>query len=744
MTTSTSATTTTAAAAATAQLAAGPCFPPHPSPSTIGPLYIAHFATTHATFRLPDFYSAAAYLEVPFAFVPVPVSKNYPSAASSSASMSDKHAQSSTSTSTSAWQPDPTRPYQLVYLPSDAVAQQLLRRCVSLRSIWAYWAHGSSYAELHALAQTPSHRPLWEPSITVPSWKAHVFSYSGTISERRKVDVIQSFAYMEFQGRIQLREPSMRWGVMEEYLGQDLWPAGYQPTAAPSRAERLQQEGRASAGASADADTSPSSAAAGAAAATGKAAPAAKHEPVSHLMQDPTATGDGDPRLVQIFAGRRIDLRVESLVPSLSRMGIASGSGAAAEPPRYRKSNDPALEGQTGLARDLIDKLDLKKRVYIGNTSMESEMSLLMASLALAGPGRMVYDPFAGTGSLLYAAAVFGAMTLGSDIDGRTMRGKTNAKLKESDPARAGSIGIIKSAQQYGVRDRILDCLVCDMSRAPFRRSLFEGKPASSSSSSSSSSSAGVAVQGEGGFLDGIVADPPYGVRAGAKRLGKRDPEKQRDEAFWMPDGLGPGKGCWSHERSDYIPPTRPYHLVDLIDDLLEYAYNLLKPHGRLVFWLPVVIDADDGQDDDDGGEGEGEGEGEGGGGQQRERCGSGGGEKVKVDLPRHKRARGQGRMRLLHHSLQDFGRWGRRLITMEKVPPSEDVDGHEGDLEGNGDGEREGGGEAGVGRTAVRAPRTDGRGVYRADADPDEFRNRYFVPRSERAAQQQQQQQQR
>ncbi|EPQ27304.1 uncharacterized protein PFL1_05226 [Pseudozyma flocculosa PF-1] len=680
MTTSTSATTTTAAAAATAQLAAGPCFPPHPSPSTIGPLYIAHFATTHATFRLPDFYSAAAYLEVPFAFVPVPVSKNYPSAASSSASMSDKHAQSSTSTSTSAWQPDPTRPYQLVYLPSDAVAQQLLRRCVSLRSIWAYWAHGSSYAELHALAQTPSHRPLWEPSITVPSWKAHVFSYSGTISERRKVDVIQSFAYMEFQGRIQLREPSMRWGVMEEYLGQDLWPAGYQPTAAPSRAERLQQEGRASAGASADADT----------------------------------------------------------------MGIASGSGAAAEPPRYRKSNDPALEGQTGLARDLIDKLDLKKRVYIGNTSMESEMSLLMASLALAGPGRMVYDPFAGTGSLLYAAAVFGAMTLGSDIDGRTMRGKTNAKLKESDPARAGSIGIIKSAQQYGVRDRILDCLVCDMSRAPFRRSLFEGKPASSSSSSSSSSSAGVAVQGEGGFLDGIVADPPYGVRAGAKRLGKRDPEKQRDEAFWMPDGLGPGKGCWSHERSDYIPPTRPYHLVDLIDDLLEYAYNLLKPHGRLVFWLPVVIDADDGQDDDDGGEGEGEGEGEGGGGQQRERCGSGGGEKVKVDLPRHKRARGQGRMRLLHHSLQDFGRWGRRLITMEKVPPSEDVDGHEGDLEGNGDGEREGGGEAGVGRTAVRAPRTDGRGVYRADADPDEFRNRYFVPRSERAAQQQQQQQQR
>ena len=39
-------------------------------------------------------------------------------------------------------------------------------------------------------------------------------------------------------------------------------------------------------------------------------------------------------------------------------------------------------------------------------------------------PGKFVYDPFAGTGSLLYTCAHWGSMVVGSDIDGRQMRGK--------------------------------------------------------------------------------------------------------------------------------------------------------------------------------------------------------------------------------------------------------------------------------------------------------------------------------
>lgn len=63
---------------------------------------------------------------------------------------------------------------------------------------------------------------------------------------------------------------------------------------------------------------------------------------------------------------------------------------------------------------------DVKKRAYFGNTSMEAEISLLMANqtqvcdssidvvmdqqltLWQAAPGKLMYDPFIGTGSMAY------------------------------------------------------------------------------------------------------------------------------------------------------------------------------------------------------------------------------------------------------------------------------------------------------------------------------------------------------
>lgn len=74
---------------------------------------------------------------------------------------------------------------------------------------------------------------------------------------------------------------------------------------------------------------------------------------------------------------------------------------------------------EEGSARALISRFDVKKRVYFGNTSMEAEISLLMANQCLvspskqsfvlqtnftlqARPGSLVYDPFMGTGSMAY------------------------------------------------------------------------------------------------------------------------------------------------------------------------------------------------------------------------------------------------------------------------------------------------------------------------------------------------------
>ena len=40
-----------------------------------------------------------------------------------------------------------------------------------------------------------------------------------------------------------------------------------------------------------------------------------------------------------------------------------------------------------------------------------------------------------------------------------------------------------------------------------------------------------------------------------------------------------------------YIPPTKPYELSALAADLVVLARYLLNPGGRLVFFLPTVID---------------------------------------------------------------------------------------------------------------------------------------------------------
>jgi len=65
-----------------------------------------------------------------------------------------------------------------------------------------------------------------------------------------------------------------------------------------------------------------------------------------------------------------------------------------------------------GADRKLIPTYQLKSRNYLGPTAMDAEMAFLMANQALATSGKLVYDPFVGTGSVLVAAAHFGAMTM--------------------------------------------------------------------------------------------------------------------------------------------------------------------------------------------------------------------------------------------------------------------------------------------------------------------------------------------
>ena len=136
-----------------------------------------------------------------------------------------------------------------------------------------------------------------------------------------------------------------------------------------------------------------------------------------------------------------------------------------------------------GSQRDAINTYSLKSRRYLSTTSMDSELSLITANLTLAAPGKLFYDPFVGTGSFLIASSHFGAITMGSDIDGRAVRGKQGRN-------------IVSNFQQYGLLESYLDGFISDLTHCPLRI---------------------------GRILDGILCDPPYGVREGLKVLGTRD-----------------------------------------------------------------------------------------------------------------------------------------------------------------------------------------------------------------------------
>ena len=151
---------------------------------------------------------------------------------------------------------------------------------------------------------------------------------------------------------------------------------------------------------------------------------------------------------------------------------------------------------------------------------MESEVTVLMANQVLASPGKLVYDPFVGTGSMLYLCAHFGAYVMGSDMDSKQMKGQEGKQMKGHPLSRDG--GIKAAAFDYGVQSKFLDMFTADVTKIGWRL---------------------------GGFLDGIVTDPPvslvnifklspfhnlfiyffqYGVRAGAKKIGVKEGAKIR------------------------------------------------------------------------------------------------------------------------------------------------------------------------------------------------------------------------
>ncbi|KAJ7680272.1 hypothetical protein DFH06DRAFT_1265322 [Mycena polygramma] len=396
---------------------------------------------------------------------------------------------------------DSSRPFMILQLDSEEQARLLASRCILIKSsiapmhIYEFYAQGGDYEELHGANKGRSQ--LWSPYAHDTSFKFLVTAYNHKIPETRQRAVVESFSYMGFLGRIDMKNPQVIMGCFEE------------------------------------------------------------------CVQNDSSTGlrdDRDGKFRQVYFGRLV---------------------------------------VDGSARSLIKMFDVKKRLYYGNTSMESE----------ASSSKFIYDPFCGTGSMAYPIAHFGAQGENRQRQTRTWDYQIATQLGVDQPP-----GVLRAAKQYGVADRIVDLCTFDVTRNPWRC---------------------------GNLFDAIVTDPPYGVRAGAKRLGRKKELSEDKKAANIEHQLS--FVSLNHKRSNrepYIPPTKPYELSLLAADLVVLARYLLKPDGRLVFFLPTV----------------------------NEQYGE-------VDI----RCLLCDGMILVANSLQDFGSWGRRLVTIQKTthksypPPSFD-----------------------------------------------------------------------
>ncbi|KAL1964678.1 hypothetical protein VTN77DRAFT_6704 [Rasamsonia byssochlamydoides] len=416
--------------------------------------YLIRFAQVHETFRRPEIEALAtlAGIDVEFLFY-------------------NKYS-----------------PFCIVRLQDEAAARTLIARSILARDIYELWGQGANYEELHAdVRRRTEHR--WEAYKDV-SFRFTVDSFAWKRSLQEKRDIIQSFAYLDFQGPIRMKDPDEDFCVFEEFL----WDV--------------------------EAITSPETS-------------VTPHPP----------TEPQEPK--KIYFGR----------------WVAHGS------------------------REMVNRYDLKKRRYISTTSMDAELSLITANMALAAPGKVFFDPFVGTGSFLVAAAHFGAMTLGSDIDGRSFRGK--GEIGKGKP-----IGLVSNLQQYGLESMFLDTFTSDLTNTPLRN-----VP----------------------FLDGIICDPPYGVREGLKVLGTRD-GRGREEVII--DGVP------AHYRPGYVPPKKPYGFEAMLRDILDFAARTLVEGGRLSMWMPTSNDED-----------------------------------IELEIPTHPS------LEVISVSVQSFGNWSRRLLTYERLP---------------------------------------------------------------------------
>lgn len=178
-------------------------------------------------------------------------------------------------------------------------------------------------------------------------------------------------------------------------------------------------------------------------------------------------------------------------------------------------------------------KYSLKRRRYIGPTSMDAELAFVMANMAGVQKDSLVLDPFCGTGGIMVACKALGAHVVGGDINILALRGKGKDR------------NIDANLQQYGLGGP-LGLMRMDVLNSAVHRN-------------------------KTGWFDSIVCDPPYGIKEGMR--------------VFREDSISPGL------EKNHFQGTERVRFVDFLHGILEFAASTLVHGGKLVYWLPTTQD---------------------------------------------------------------------------------------------------------------------------------------------------------
>ncbi|XP_054992894.1 tRNA (guanine(10)-N2)-methyltransferase homolog isoform X1 [Sorex araneus] len=265
--------------------------------------------------------------------------------------------------------------------------------------------------------------------------------------------------------------------------------------------------------------------------------------------------------------------------------------------------------------RELIESYSVKKRHFIGNTSMDAGLSFIMANHGKVKENDIVFDPFVGTGvcdSLLALLVLFpslasvpvvmtGAHTC--SIVGLSSSGtliwysnlinqmdKVLFKEAQKDFLFPWQLvllgGLLIASAHFGAYVYGTDIdynTVHGLGKASRKNQKWRGPDENIRANLRQYglekyyldvlvSDASKPSWRKDTYFDAIITDPPYGIRESTRRTGS-----QKE----VPKGI---EKC----PESHVPVSLSYHLSDMFFDLLNFAAETLVLGGRLVYWLPV------------------------------------------------------------------------------------------------------------------------------------------------------------